>query len=71
MANTLSRHTAEANVSPYVVRVAMMEMDPTLVMFVFMITMVLHGCKWEQILTEKQHLIKVVKMFLYHLTVQE
>ena len=39
--------------------------------FVFMITMVLHGCRLEQILTEKQQMIGVVRQFLYPLMVQE
>ena len=49
----------------------MMEMDLTLVMFVFMIIMDLHGSKLEQILTEKQQVIIVVGQFLYLLTDQE
>ena len=53
------------------VRVAMMEMDLTLVMFVFMIIMDLLGSKLEQILTEKQQVIIVVTQFLYLLTDQE
>ena len=52
------------------VRVAMMEMDPTLVMFVFMIIMDLIGSKLEQILMEKQQVIIVVLQFLYLLTDQ-
>ena len=53
------------------VRVAMMETDLTLVMFVFMIIMDLLGSKLEQILTEKQQVIIVVGKFLYLLTDQE
>ena len=53
------------------VRLPMMEMDPILVMFVFMITMGLHGCKLEEILMEKQQMIEVVVMSLYLLMGQE
>ena len=53
------------------VRVTMMEMDLTLVMFVFMIIMDLLGSKLEQILTEKQQVIIVAGQFLYLLTDQE
>ena len=49
----------------------MMEMDPIQGMFVFMIIMVLHGCKLGEILMEKQQVIRVVRQFLYPLTVQE
>ena len=53
------------------VRLPMLEMDPILVMFVFMITMGLHGCKLEEILMEKQQMIEVVVMSLYLLMGQE
>ena len=50
----------------------MMErMDQIQVMFVFMIMMVLHGYKWEQILMVKQQMIKVVALCLYRLMDQE
>ena len=42
----------------------MTEMDPILVMFVFMISMGLHGFKWEEILMEKQQMTIVVLEFL-------
>ena len=48
----------------------MMEMELIQVMFVFMITMDLHGCKLEQILMEKQIPTVVACHSLYPLTAQ-
>ena len=48
------------------VRLSMM----VVAMFVFMIIMVLHGCKLEEILMEKQQVIRVGSQYLYPLTDQ-